>query len=67
MFISGVQGWFNTVKAMIVMNYIGGGVANLTSDKIQQSFPGGSDGKESACNTGDPGLIPRSERYNTHL
>ena len=22
------------------------------------SFPGGSDGKESACNVGDPGLIP---------
>ena len=22
-------------------------------------FPGGSDGKESACNTGDLGLIPR--------
>ena len=21
-------------------------------------FPGGSDGKESTCNTGDPGLIP---------
>ena len=21
-------------------------------------FPGGSDGKESACNTGDPGSIP---------
>ena len=21
-------------------------------------FPGGSDGKESACNSGDPGLIP---------
>ena len=21
-------------------------------------FPGGSDGKESACNMGDPGLIP---------
>ena len=21
-------------------------------------FPGGSDSKESACNTGDPGLIP---------
>ena len=21
-------------------------------------FPGGSDGKESACNAGDPGLIP---------
>ena len=23
-----------------------------------QGFPGGSDGKESACNSGDPGLIP---------
>ena len=23
-------------------------------------FPGGSDGKEFACNVGDPGLIPRS-------
>ena len=23
-------------------------------------FTGGSDGKESACNAGDPGLIPRS-------
>ena len=26
------------------------------------SFPGGSDGKESACNAGDPGSIPRSGR-----
>ena len=25
-------------------------------------FPGGSDGKEAACNTGDPGLIPGSGR-----
>ena len=25
-------------------------------------FLGGSDGKESACNVGDPGLIPVSER-----
>ena len=25
-------------------------------------FPGGSDGKESACTTGDPGLIPGSGR-----
>ena len=25
-------------------------------------FPGGSDGKESACNTRDPGLIPVSGR-----
>ena len=25
-------------------------------------FPGGSDGKESACSAGDPGLIPGSGR-----
>ena len=25
-------------------------------------FPGGSDGKESACNVGDQGLIPGSGR-----
>ena len=27
-----------------------------------RGFPGASDGKESACNTGDPGSIPGSER-----
>jgi len=27
-----------------------------------QGFPGGSDGKESACNAGDLSLIPRSGR-----
>ena len=26
-------------------------------------FAGGSDGKESACNEGDPGSIPKSGRY----
>ena len=26
------------------------------------SVPAGSDGKESACNTGDPGLIPGTGR-----
>jgi len=29
---------------------------------IKVDFPGDSDGKESACNEGDPGLIPRSGR-----
>ena len=27
-----------------------------------KGFPGGSDGTESACNAGDPGLIPGSGR-----
>ena len=29
---------------------------------LQRSFPGGSAGKESSCNSGDPSLIPGSER-----
>ena len=28
----------------------------------KKGFPGGSDGKESACNAGDPGSIPGSGR-----
>ena len=31
---------------------------NMTHILIH-GFPGGSDGKESACNAGDPGSIPR--------
>ena len=27
---------------------------------LAEGLPGGSDGKESACNAGDPGLIPVS-------
>ena len=29
---------------------------------VSVGFPGGSDGKASACNVGDPGLIPGSRR-----
>ena len=29
---------------------------------IARGFPGGSDGKESACNAGDPGSIPGLRR-----
>ena len=31
--------------------------------KYTWSFPGGSDGKESACNAGDPGSIPGSGKF----
>ena len=34
----------------------------LGSSLVCKSFPGGSDGKESACNAGDPGLTPGSGR-----
>ena len=29
---------------------------------MSKGFPGGSDGKESVCNAGDPGSIPGSRR-----
>ena len=31
----------------------------VTRYDTSKCFPGGSDGKESACNPGDPGSIPR--------
>ena len=30
---------------------------------LEPCFPGGSDGKETACNAGDPDLIPELERF----
>ena len=35
---------------------------NYTCPLKERGFPGGSDGKESACNAGDPGWIPGSGR-----
>ena len=37
--------------------------ANISINlRIPQSFPGGSDGKKSAFNVGDPGSVPGSGR-----
>ena len=30
---------------------------------VYRGFPGGSDGKQSACSAGDPGSIPGSGRF----
>ena len=35
---------------------------NIVVIKLYLGFPGGSDGKASACNVGDPGSIPGSGR-----
>ena len=35
---------------------------HFTPTMVLQGFPSGSDSKESACNAGDPGLIPGSGR-----
>ena len=39
-----------------------GKIWNLLKDRTLQGFSGGSNSKESACNVGDPGLIPVSGR-----
>ena len=38
------------------------GGKHVNTLQYSMGFPGGSDGKEPACNTGDPGLIPGSGR-----
>ena len=40
----------------------GGAGGHIPVVKLFVGFPDGSDRKESACNAGDPGLIPGSER-----
>ena len=37
---------------------VGDDSATNTHLKVKEGFPGGSDGKESACKEGDPGLTP---------
>ena len=37
-------------------------LSRLYSNIYSKGFPGSSAGKESACNAGDPGLIPGSGR-----
>ena len=34
--------------------------SDLSLSKMGNKFPGGTSGKESACNAGDPGSIPGS-------
>ena len=50
------------VKNTVGLNDIIIGLAlkclHFSGINIYIGFPGGSDGKESACNEGDPGLIP---------
>ena len=48
--------WALTGKEILTTCY------NMDESWIHCAFPGGSDGKESACNVGDLGLIPGSGR-----
>ena len=46
------------VRDFLVCVYACTYIYNLGRYKLKSVFPGGSDGKESACNAGDPGSIP---------
>ena len=46
----------NSFKSSVMLR------ASLVISIYLIGFPGGSDGKESACNAGDPGSIPKLER-----
>ena len=58
------------MKLEIICRFEGTLVSNLNTNQVKycylyldkQGFPDTSVGKESACNTGDPGLIPGSGR-----
>ena len=57
--------WFHASSTLLRYN------KNTVTDMIvtEQGFPGGSDGKESACNAGDLGSISglgRSPRVGSH-
>ena len=39
-----------------------GNIVNKVITNVVFRFPGGSDGKASVCNAGDPGLVPGLER-----
>ena len=50
--------WFPSNLIQLMAETLSGLYTNLPVD-----FPGGSDGKSSAYNAGDPGSIPGSESY----
>ena len=47
---------------LLVHRYIISYLAEMVALASVTSYPGGSDGEESACNVADPGLIPVSRR-----
>ena len=48
-------GIFASTNSVVTCSYVTGDWGPVA---LSQGFSGGSDGKESACNVGDPGLIP---------
>ena len=53
---------YNYKDALKALSFQSTPLFNFTQHHHTMGFPGGSDGKESACNAGDLGLIPRLGR-----
>ena len=58
--------WPRTVSLVLFLciRYTGSCLIHLQPQITKQVFPGGSVGKESSCNAGDPGSIPGSGRFS---
>ena len=53
----------NTTKERINISEFEHRTNELSQYEQDRGFPGSSAGKQSACNVGDPNLIPGSESY----
>ena len=62
MFLENVLNYQESVADIILFIYFGRTGSLLPCRLSPFAFPGGSVGKESACNAGDPGSIPGSGR-----
>ena len=58
----GPLNWQNQIRYMCILTCVHTYAYKYIIICICKHFPGGSDGKESACNTGDLGLIPELGR-----
>ena len=55
--------YFSEVTTCKITNSLSDPVSGVCyTELVIQDFPGGSGGKESACNAGDPGSMPRLGR-----
>ena len=52
-----------SVQGDVIWDFASGAVLLISVLFLPRGFPGGSDGKEPACNARDPGLIPGSGRF----
>ena len=57
-----MQKTFDEIQQSFMVETFSEGIFQPIKGVYEKGFPGGSDGKASACNVGDPGSIPGSGR-----